>query len=163
VSPVDEFVALHGRLAHHVDMSGGDEPREMVRGRTLRPSDALPDLPVSKAPFYGEIQHNRQRHRAATFREQLPVLLRETTGLGRQDEIPGEVASIMTVRDSNDRALIFENPQMVDDAAQGYFEDTRKLPHMDPRLGRDRVQGPLSNVRLWPVGAVSASRALRHK
>ena|SRR5688572_13450456 len=135
----------------------------MIRCCALGFPDTFPKLSMPEAPLHREIQYDRQRHRPPTFRQELPVLLGQTTGLGRQDEIPGEVASVMTIRDSNDRALIFENPQMVDDAAQGYFEDTRKLPHMDPRLGRDRVQGPLSNVGLWPVGAVSASRALRHK
>ena len=69
----------------------------------------------------------------------------------------------MTIRDPDDGALIFEDPQVVDDAVRGCLEDTRELPHMDPRLGRNRVEGTLSKVSLRTIGAVSAAGALRHK
>ena len=52
---------------------------------------------------------------------------------------------------------------MVDDATQRYAEDSRKLAQVDPRLGRNRVEGTLSNVFLRTVGTVTASGALRHK
>ena len=118
---------------------------------------------MSKPPFHGEIQDDRQRHRPATFRQQLPVLLGEMAGFCRQDEIAREVASVMTIRNTNDRTLVFENPQMMDDATQRYAEDSRKLAQVDPRLGRNRLEGTLSNVCLWTVGTVTASGALRHK
>src|SRR5439155_18341904 len=52
---------------------------------------------------------------------------------------------------------------MMDDATQRYAEDSRKLAQVDPRLGRNRLEGTLSNVCLWTVGTVTASGALRHR
>lgn len=144
-------------------MSGGDEPREMIRRGALGSPNPFPELSMPKGPFHREIQHDRQRHRPTAFPHQFPVLLGQMPGLGRQDEISREVASVVTIRDRDDCALSLEDLKMMGGAAQRDAKDPRKLAQMDSGRVRDRLQSTLSSVRLRTGGPVSASGSLRHK